>query len=190
MRLLRLPILGLFLISASAWAHASEFFIRVEAPSPGSKYHAIKDAVLVIRAYSAGEPTTARLTATAEGLVDGKRRTIALKVRPASEGIYSVAQEWPSQGDWIVVVSAAQRGITCSKLVELGPDGKIPANQTTCLCAKDYLWREGLGVKFNGESKLPVKTAFRRFTEREIEEALRSLTGESEKGGQPVPEGR
>lgn len=161
-------------LAASRAVAGGEFFIRVEAPSAW-KDPRIKDAALVIRAFACGEPTTARITASAEGLVDGKRQTVPLKVAPAADGIYAIKREWPARGDWVVAISAAQQGIVCSKLVDLGPDGAIPANQETCLCPKCFPWRQAESLKINGESKLAVKTTFHRLTAREIDEQLKSL---------------
>lgn len=169
--------------AAASAAQAGEFFIRVEAPSEW-KDRRIKDAILVVRAYASGEPTSARIIATAEGLVEGKRQTIHLKVAPASSGVYSIRKEWPSQGIWVVAIQGMQQGIVCSKLVELGPDGTIPANQQTCLCPKCYPWREAEGLHINGESRLPVKTAFHKFTAQEIEAKLNSLADDE---GAPRP---
>lgn len=173
---LRLPLVCAVLFAACAVAaQASEFFIRVESPS-GWKNGGPKKPALVVRAYADGEATSARLTARAEGMVDGKRQSIELKTVPVANGIYAIEQQWPAKGDWIVAVSGRQQGITCSKIVELGPDGTIPENQRTCLCGKCFPWRQELGLKFNGERKLNVQTFFRALTAKDLASALERLT--------------
>ena len=42
------------------------------------------------------------VSATAEGLVAGIRRSVPLKLIPLSTGFYGVAREWPSEGTWAV----------------------------------------------------------------------------------------
>jgi len=173
-RAIVLWVIVLLGLAAASSANAGGFYITVEAPG-GVRDPRIKDAVLVVRAFACGDPTAARITATAEGLVAGKRQTVDLKVTPASSGIYSIRREWPLKGDWVVAIHGSLKGIECSKLVSLGPDGTIPLSQQTCLCPKCYRWREAEGTRIDEEKKMPVQTAYRRLTAQEIDAKLRLL---------------
>ena len=46
-----------------------------------------------------------KLTATAEGIVNGQRRTIQLEVTPLKQpGQFEIKRQWPAEGKWIVWV--------------------------------------------------------------------------------------
>src|SRR5688500_15974363 len=62
-----------------------------------------KKVVLVVRPLCC-DVTSVRITGSAEGMVNGVRQSVPLRlipVRPA-EGVYAVAQEWPADGHWIL----------------------------------------------------------------------------------------
>jgi hypothetical protein len=62
-----------------------------------------KKAAVVAHTTACHSPEKTTITATAEGIVNGKLQTIPLKVMNLSEpGVYAVAQEWPRQGLWTV----------------------------------------------------------------------------------------
>jgi len=64
---------------------------------------AAKHAVLVARLAACKSPEKTTVTASAEGIVDGVRKSIPLKVVPLSTaGTYAVVREWPAQGSWAV----------------------------------------------------------------------------------------
>jgi hypothetical protein len=63
---------------------------------------------LVHAATHDGTPGIADVTASAEGLVAGARRSIALQLDATSRpGVFAVRRQWPSEGTWIVRVSLA-----------------------------------------------------------------------------------
>ena len=66
-----------------------------------------KHATLLVRTTACHSPEKTALTATAEGLVNGVRRTIPLQVTPLSTpGTFIVTREWPSNGAWAVKIVA------------------------------------------------------------------------------------
>jgi hypothetical protein len=82
-----------------------------------------KEAALVVRAVQCGEPLTAELTARAEGVVGGERRTLPLKLRSTkTAGLYEVPRSWPAEGRWVLTFTVDNHG-TGTTIVELGPDG-------------------------------------------------------------------
>ena len=65
-------------------------------------------AVLVARITACHSPGKTVVSASAEGLVDGKRQTIAVKVIPlATPGTFAVRRDWPAQGNWAVRLTAS-----------------------------------------------------------------------------------
>jgi hypothetical protein len=82
------------------------------------------NAVLVVRADGCHEPEKAQVTATAIGIVDGKRQSIPLKLTKLSApGTYALTQQWPKQGKWVIELSAQDVGRSTYTLVSAGPDG-------------------------------------------------------------------
>ncbi|MGH7726592.1 MAG: hypothetical protein ACREOU_14285 [Candidatus Eiseniibacteriota bacterium] len=58
-------------------------------------------ATLLVTASNCGSAANATIKGTAEGLVDGKRRSLPLKlVATGKPGQYAVFQQWPTSGSW------------------------------------------------------------------------------------------
>ena len=76
----------------------------VEVGNPAANPEAVaKHAVLAVRTTACHSPEKTSLTATAEGVIDGQRRSIPLKLIPLSTpGTFAVTREWPSGGTWAV----------------------------------------------------------------------------------------
>jgi hypothetical protein len=78
--------------------------LLIELGDPAANPEALsKNAVLVARTTACHAPEKTPLTATAEGVVDGQRRSIPLKLIPLSTaGTFAVTHEWPHSGTWAV----------------------------------------------------------------------------------------
>jgi hypothetical protein len=82
------------------------------------------NAVLVLRMDGCHEPEKATVTATATGVVDGKRQVVPLKLtRLSSPGTYALTQQWPKEGKWVIALSARDVGRDTYTLVNAGPEG-------------------------------------------------------------------
>jgi hypothetical protein len=98
-------------------------------PRTGSQTGAIaetkvgKDAVLVVRPLGCANPAEARVTATAEGLLDGGRRSLAMRLVPLqAPGAHAVIAPWPDgAGVWVVSLSGTCAGRAAGAIVRLGP---------------------------------------------------------------------
>jgi hypothetical protein len=63
---------------------------------------------LVHAATHDGTPELSALSGSAEGLVAGSRRTIALTLTATSHpGVFAVRKQWPSEGTWLVRITLA-----------------------------------------------------------------------------------
>ena len=118
--------LAVIIIGASH-AAAGDFWVTVES-GHSSRPGLGGQAVLVVRPSGCHEPENATLTATAEGIVNGQRKSMPLKLTTISAGVYEITRQWPSQGTWIIAVNAEYRGAPRAAIVRLGPGGEIPAN--------------------------------------------------------------
>ena len=102
-------------------AAAQEYTLQVGPPVAGNAPLA-KNAVFVVRPGDCPDPAAAQITARAEGLVDGRRRTVPLSINALpTPGVHAVKKEWPDDGTWIVNVVVACAGKTSGALVTLGP---------------------------------------------------------------------
>lgn len=110
-------------LAFSSVAMAGGFQLSVEAPQTNNPQ--LKEAALVVRTFGCMTPADAVLTATAEGLVNGKRASLKLEMAQAATGVYTIKQQWPSEGFWVVAINGEYRGMTSNLLVELGPNGKV-----------------------------------------------------------------
>ena len=111
-----------------------------------------KKAVFVVRPGDCPDPAAAQVAATAEGLVNGARRSMPLSIASLpTPGVHAVNKEWPDSGAWIVNVVVRCAGKTNGALVTLGP--------------KNSYQREG------------VKMLPHEPTKQEIDASLKALNG-------------
>jgi len=149
----------LTLIVVLAWgssALAGGFQLAIEAPPQSDPE--LKNAAMLVRTFGCHQPSDANVTATAEGLVAGKRQSVKLDLMPTSKGVYAINQQWPTEGHWVVAITGLYAGHTSSALVKLGPGGKLEVTN---------------GVK----KHKTVQVVGRKLSADEIEAALQALAG-------------
>jgi hypothetical protein len=106
---------------------AGGFYLQLGNPE-ASKEARKAGAVLTIKATGCGEPEKAQITATAIGMVSGKRQEIPLTVAPLSEpGMFALTQQWPKEGRWVIELKGEEKiggkPVFTYTLVSAGPDG-------------------------------------------------------------------
>jgi hypothetical protein len=102
---------------------AGGFFLQLGNPEANPETRKT-GAVLVIQAAGCHDPASAQVTATASGIVKGRRQTIPLKVMPLSTaGTYAIAQQWPTAGKWVIEIEARNGEQFTNTLVTAGPEG-------------------------------------------------------------------
>jgi hypothetical protein len=86
-----------------------------------------RGAFLVVHAFHHGTPTGFPISGTAEGIVGGERKTVKLAFTTTSRaGVYALAKQWPNEGTWTLLVTAAQGPEDrVSAIVELGQTGEV-----------------------------------------------------------------
>jgi hypothetical protein len=122
---IRKPLLiAAVLLSASVFAAAQAFTFEVASPVAAQDFRS-KSAAFVFRATGCAEPAKADITAAAEGIADGARRSISLKVTPSSKpGVYAVFQQWES-GHWVVVLKGSCGTTQAGAVIPIGPHGFV-----------------------------------------------------------------
>ena len=113
-------------LPAFSAAHAGPPWIAIEYPAnPFDRTS--RDAFLTVRTYHHGNLMAKTVTGTAEGVVNGKRQSMALDIRPGSQaGMYAVRWQRPAAGRWVLVINSGSGGVTdATAVVEISPTGGV-----------------------------------------------------------------
>ena len=101
-------------------------WISIELPA--NPYdQATRGAFLLVHAFHHGQPVGYLLTGTAEGIVNGERRSIKLEFSETTrDGVYALKRMWPTEGVWTLVIKANQGpDDAATAVIELGPEGEV-----------------------------------------------------------------
>lgn len=101
------------------------FFLELGTPSASQDPKA-KGAVVLARFMGCHEPEKGVLTATAEGIVRGKRETVTLKpVAMDKAGLFAIQRQWPAEGKWVLrlVGKHPEIEVATTTLVRVTADG-------------------------------------------------------------------
>lgn len=102
-------------LAQSAWAGGQQ--VTAQPAGDGKS--------VVVRTFRCGTPSSFTVVGTAEGVVDGARKTIPLTIARASEeGVFTVARQWPAEGKWALVFSV-EGSHAVSTIAELEPGATI-----------------------------------------------------------------
>lgn len=111
--------------AVAALVLAEGFTFNIAGPVAAQDFHA-KGAAFVFRTQNCAEPAKADISGTAEGLVKGARRSVALKIMPMGKpGVYAVYQEWPAEGNWVVNLKGTCADSSAGAIVPVGAKGFI-----------------------------------------------------------------
>src|SRR5580700_11155632 len=117
--------LGMAACAFSALALAEGFTFTIGSPVASQEFQ-MKTAAFVFRTEGCEEPAKPQITATAEGIVKGARRSLVLKVLAGSKpNVYAVFQQWPAEGDWVVDLKGTCASASAGAVVPIGPKGFI-----------------------------------------------------------------
>ncbi|HKR10351.1 MAG TPA: hypothetical protein VJS39_14245 [Gemmatimonadaceae bacterium] len=113
-------------LTAFSTALAGPPWIAIEYPANPFDA-ASRDAFLTVRTYHHGQIMAKTVTGTAEGVVDGKRQSMRLDIRPGSQpGMYVVRWQKPATGRWVLVINSGNQGIVdATAVVEISPNGTV-----------------------------------------------------------------
>ena len=113
-------------LTAFSTALAGPPWIAIEYPA--NPFDATsRDAFLTVRTYHHGDLMAKTVTGTAEGVVNGKRQSIPLDIRPGSkQGMYVVRWQRPATGRWVLVINSGSQGIIdATAVVEISATGTV-----------------------------------------------------------------
>ena len=103
-------------------------WISIELPA--NPYdESTKGAYLLVHSFHHGAAIGYIVTGTAEGIVNGERRSVKLEFAETSRtGVYALQRSWPEQGTWTLVIKANQGpDDAATAVVDLGPNGEVEA---------------------------------------------------------------
>jgi hypothetical protein len=158
-RSISIVVATLVIFGCVATGFAGGFQLSVETPSAT---HQLKDAVLFVRTFGCHQPADAKLTATAEGIVNGERRSVPLELVYDSTGVYALRQQWPSEGSWVLSITGEYNSLISTLIVDLGPNGKVHSDTRL-----DAGSRKGIHARIMQ----------RKPSTAEIDSALKSVAG-------------
>lgn len=130
-------------------------WISIELPANPWNREA-RGAFLLVRALHHSTPAAASVTGVAEGLVDGTRRSVNLRLQPLREtGVYAAHDQWGAKGEWLLVFTVEESDHGFAQAMVRVSNGEVTSVRvpTTTNRSGDLIPR--------------------RITAREIEQALR-----------------
>ncbi|MEP6989942.1 MAG: hypothetical protein ABJA80_03355 [bacterium] len=119
------------LLASSPYAHARGAaagppWISIETPV--NPYDATtRGAFLLVHAFHHGDAVAYPVSGTAEGIVNGQRRSMPLSFSSTSRtGAYALRKQWGDAGVWTLVITVKQQENDLAQaLVEVGADGAV-----------------------------------------------------------------
>ena len=112
-----------------------------------------KNATVVAHITACHSPGKTTVTATAEGIVNGKRQTLPLRVVNLSEpGAFAVTHEWPREGTWTV------------KMIATNPDYKDYATSVVVPIQNDVAKPATAKVFYHAPSAEEVNSVLKQAT--------------------------
>ncbi len=103
-------------------------WISIEYP-PSPYDPTTRDAFLLVHAFHHGTPMNFPVTGSAEGIVDGQRRSVKLGFAKTSRtGTFALKKQWLSEGTWTLMITVTQgesAGNAVTALVDIGVSGEV-----------------------------------------------------------------
>lgn len=94
---------------------------RLEGPARDGRTY-------TVRTSQCANPASLRVSAWAEGAVNGERRTVPLELkRTKAPGVFSIQRAWPREGRWLVRLAFADSRAPVT-VAELADDGRVRDN--------------------------------------------------------------
>jgi len=125
----RFALTAVFLAALPAVAFAGPPWISIELPANPWE-PTTRGAFLVVHAYHHGIPMAAPISGTAEGIVNGQRRSITLDFdKTDRSGVFALRNQWGNAGRWVLVISVSQGshadGDIAQAVVEISEQGQV-----------------------------------------------------------------
>ena len=129
-RTLRVACVALLAITATP-LNAGPPWISIELPGNPFDQNA-RDAFLIVHAFHHGEPVEYPVAGTAEGVVNGQRKTIPLTFQKTQRpGAFAVKKQWTDGTVWVLAFTVTQaKDDVAGALVTIAADGHASRVET------------------------------------------------------------
>jgi hypothetical protein len=118
--------LAAFAVTLLSGACAADFSLAIGNPVAVAHPNGVvkKDIGFAVRGENCADIAKIQVTGTAEGVVDGARRSVPLRVIAGeTAGTFAISHDWPQQGAWVVNLTGHCGNFTSSAVVPMGPNG-------------------------------------------------------------------
>ena len=110
-------------VAIAADAMAGGFSFTIGSPVASEDFQ-LKAAAFVFRTEGCTDARKLAVSATAEGVVNGERRSVALRVFTGTKaGVYAVSQSWPADGRWVVNLNGTCANLSAGAIVPFTSKG-------------------------------------------------------------------
>jgi hypothetical protein len=117
--------MGIAALAVTKLVLAQGFSFTIASPVASQDYR-FKSAAFVFRTEGCSDPAKAQITATAEGIVKGEHKTVALTATPGNKpGVYGITQTWAPEGKWVVALKGSCDRSSAGAIVPIGPQGLL-----------------------------------------------------------------
>jgi hypothetical protein len=123
MEMVRIAAFAVTLLSC-AWG--ADFSLAIGNPVAVARPNGVvkKDIGFAVRGENCADIAKIQVTGTAEGVVDGARRSVPLRVIAGeTAGTFAISHDWPQQGAWVVNLTGHCGNFTSAAVVPMGPNG-------------------------------------------------------------------
>ncbi len=113
----------LMALGGTLMMNAADFALTVGSPVAAGTATKVKSSLFAVRLEQCEDPAKAQITAMAEGVVNGTRKSEAVKlITTPSPGVFVVPQPW-DEGTWVISVQATCAEKKAGAIVPIGPTG-------------------------------------------------------------------
>ena len=115
-----------FAVTLLSCAWGADFSLAIGNPVAVARPNGVvkKDIGFAVRGENCADIAKIQVTGTAEGVVDGARRSVPLRVIAGeTAGTFAISHDWPQQGAWVVNLTGHCGNFTSSAVVPMGPNG-------------------------------------------------------------------
>jgi len=113
------------LAGATSPAYAGPPWVSIELPA-NPMDPTTRGAYLLVHTFHHQIVLRQMLEGRAEGMVNGRRQTVALSFDDTSrEFVRALRRNWPTEGSWVLVITAGGHDGGVTALVGIGTDGQV-----------------------------------------------------------------
>jgi len=116
------------LVTVVSGAWGADFSLAIGNPVAVARPNGVvkKDIGFAVRGENCADVAAIQVAGTAEGVVDGARRSIPLRlIAGETAGTFAISHDWPQQGTWVVSLTGHCGNATASAVVPIGRSGFI-----------------------------------------------------------------